>query len=282
MSSPMKRIHIVGSSPRSGTTLLNEVMAVCFEIDSFATYENTIYDWNYEAEVQLSKWPTDILRVAPLVHWMPNLYFVYCIRDPRDSVVSKHRADREKYWTTLTYFKNFAPIGRKFANHPRFITVKYEDFVSEPDKVQKHLMKSMPFLRKRADFSKFHEIADPSDDSLNALRGMRPILPVSVGNWRQHLPRIAGQIELHGDITPELVISGYEKDATWLEELKEVVPDTSPSHSPEYLDAAGIKERLRGHFRKSLYVWLRQFKLGRFVLRRFGVGWRDMQTSHYP
>lgn len=281
-SREMKRIHIVGSSPRSGTTLLNEVMAVCFEIDSYAAYENPIYDWNYDAEIQLSKWPTDILRVAPLIHLMPNLYFVYCIRDPRDSVVSRHRADKEKYWTTLTYFKNFAPIGKKFQDHPRFITVRYEEFVSNPDKVQRDLMERMPFLKKRADFSRFHEIADPSEASIKALRGTRPIKPVSVGSWRKHLPRVAGQLELHGDITPMLIEYGYEKDDSWKQALDGIQPDTSPSHSPEFLDDATIKQRLNGHYRRSLYVLLRQFSIGRFLLRRFGISWRDMQTSHYP
>ncbi len=272
----MKRIHIVGSSPRSGTTLLNEVMGVCFDIDSSAAYENPIYNWNYEADIQLSKWPTDIMRVSPLIHLMPNLYFVYCIRDPRDSVVSKHRADRTRYWTSLTYFKTYAPIGKKFADHPRFVTVRYEDFVSEPDKVQAYLMERLPFLKKKADFSRFHEIANPSVASNKALRGTRPIAPISIGNWRNHLPRIAGQIKQHGDITPILTEYGYEKDASWLEELKHVEPDTSPSHSPEFLDKKMLRNRLRGNFRKSVFVWMRQTRFGRFVLRRFGVDWQKM------
>jgi hypothetical protein len=35
----VKRIHIVGAGPRTGTTLLAESMAACFAIDVFEPHE---------------------------------------------------------------------------------------------------------------------------------------------------------------------------------------------------------------------------------------------------
>ena len=38
----MERLHIVGLGPRTGTTLLAECMATCFEIDAFEPHEASL------------------------------------------------------------------------------------------------------------------------------------------------------------------------------------------------------------------------------------------------
>jgi hypothetical protein len=59
------------------------------------------------------------------------------------------------------------------------------------------------------------------------------------------LPRIAGQIALHGSIAEDLVEFGYETDDRWLAELEGIEPDTSPSHWPEYFTRETIARMLR-------------------------------------
>lgn len=90
----MKRIHIVGCGPRSGTTLLCEMMIACFEIDLYGKHENTIYTrpWRH-AELFLTKKPMDILVAESVLNVMSNLYVIFMLRDPRDMIVSKHGLD---------------------------------------------------------------------------------------------------------------------------------------------------------------------------------------------
>lgn len=60
----MKRIHIVGSGPRTGTTLIAEMMIACFEIDLHTEHEDSIYTWPpCRGNIFLTKKPRDILVI---------------------------------------------------------------------------------------------------------------------------------------------------------------------------------------------------------------------------
>ena len=95
-------------------------------------------------------------------------------------------------------------------------------------------MEHMSFLVKKATLSRFHQITYLTIDSFDALRGVRPISCVSVGKLRNHLPRVAGQLQLHGPITKDLIVFGYETDDLWHRELSGVDPDIAESHWPDY------------------------------------------------
>ncbi len=262
-SQAKKRIHIVGCGPRTGTTLMAEMAIACFEIDAYTEHEDSIYTCpTRQANIFLTKRPRDILVASPMLYLLPNLYVIYMLRDPRDSITSKHRQDRDRYWSTLRYWKAYTPYGRKLQYHPRFMTVRYEDLVSKPDEVQQYLMERMPFLKKRGDFTRYHEFANPSKQSLDALRGMRPVTATSVGKWREHLPRVAGQLQLHDKdaIIQDLIEYGYESDDSWLNELKDVIPDYSESHWPEYFTPQELKQRMRGKYIKALIAFLYQLE----------------------
>ncbi len=59
----MQRIHIVGCGPRTGTTLIAEMMAACFEIDLYPKHESSIYTRpTRPAKIFLTKRPRDILE----------------------------------------------------------------------------------------------------------------------------------------------------------------------------------------------------------------------------
>ena len=254
------RVHIVGCGPRTGTTLMTEIAIACFDIDLYTEHEDSIYTRPTQpANIFLTKRPRDILVAGPMLRLLQNLYVIYMLRDPRDTTTSKHRKDPDRYWASLRYWKTYTTYGRKLQNHPRFITVRYEDLVKKPDEVQAYLMQRMPFLQKRAAFSRYHEFAKPSKHSLDALRGMRPVDYTSVGKWRNHLPRIAGQLKLHGEkaIAKDLIEYGYETDDSWLNELKDVTPDCSESHWPEYFTPQELKQRMRGKYSRALVAFLR-------------------------
>ncbi len=269
----MKRVHIVGCGPRTGTTLMAEAMIACFEIDHYTRHENRIFmPPPGGGKIFLTKAPRDILVVGPLLRVNPDLYVVYMLRDPRDMITSRHWRDPERYWAGLRYWKAYAPCGRRLKNHPRFITVRYEDFVSNPDKVQGKLIKRMPFLKRKALFSRYHEIAEPSKDSVDALRGVRPISPVGIGSWRNHLPRVAGQLQLHGSIVRDLIEHGYEKDDSWLNCLEGVEPDIRQSHWPEYFSRQDLRRIQRGRYTEMVKTVMRRAGLNPSTLKeRFSL-----------
>jgi hypothetical protein len=122
---------------------------------------------------------------------------------------------------------------RRLAKHRRFLLIRYEDLVRDPDRIQALLAARMRFLRPTARFSEFHHIASPSAKSLAALGGLRSIDTAGIGRWRRHLPRIAGQLVIHGPITRDLIEFGYEADDRWLHLLDGVEPDLTPSFWPE-------------------------------------------------
>lgn len=258
----MQRIHIVGCGPRTGTTLIAEMMNACFEIDLYTEHEDSIYAQpTRDANIFLTKRPRDILVAGPMLRVMPNLYVIYMLRDPRDMITSKHGKDPERYWASLRYWKTYTPYGRKLQKHPRFITVRYEELVTQPDEVQAYLMQRMWFLKKRARFSRYHELAQPSKEYLDALHGVRPVTPASVGNWRKHLSRVAGQIQKHGAIAQDLIEYGYEPDDSWLKELKDVTLDTSESHWPEYFTKKDLNQRMQGKYLMATFALMRLFNV---------------------
>jgi len=232
----MKRIHVVGVSPRTGTTLMTEALKTCFEIDYSTDHEDHLYTRAPgQPDIFLSKLPSGIMRVGPSLKVDPNLYVICLIRDPRDIICSKHNKDPNRYWAGLKFWNTFVPELKKMSSHPRFIPIKYEDFVTDPDSTQQQIAEQIPFLKQLAPFSEYHNVAKVTDKSMEALRSVRPIKPTSVGRWRKHKARIAGQIQQHGSISEDLIAFGYEKDNRWLNELNDVEPDLTPSSYPEFM-----------------------------------------------
>ena len=243
-----KHIHIVGCLPRSGTTLLTELMITCFDIDGHTDHEYSIFkEYTRPYNILCTKKPSDIKRVDYPLEINPDLHVIYMLRDPRDAISSRsHRNNSrdKKIWGNLQEWIRHQEIADKLSANPRFITVRYEDLVTAPDKVQDELLSRLPFLRIKENFSEFHKIARPSDKSAAALGGARPISPSSIGNWRAHKPYIKAQIEQYGDISRTLIRLGYEQDVAWLNELADVIADNSEEPS-------GKKSRLKEFWTQS-------------------------------
>jgi hypothetical protein len=242
-----QRIHIVSCAPRSGTTLLRALMHLCFEIDGYSEHELSILDQpDKPYDIFLSKKPREVRYVAPLLDLDPNLWVIYMYRDPRDTIVSRHRKAPDKYWTNLGVWKEQRTFVESVRNHPRFLTVRYEDLVEDADKIQDWLMEKMPFLKKRVRFSEFHTVPEISEYTLGEIGGRRPIVPASIGSWRKHKPRIAAQLALHGPVSAELIDLAYEKDDAWLRELEGVTPDNGENRAP---DSPSVRQRIEEWWR---------------------------------
>jgi hypothetical protein len=245
-------------------------MKVCFDIDAYCSHERRIHNVppSEGGNIYLSKAPKDVLVVGPLLRVNPKLYVIYMVRDPRDIITSKHESDPDKYWTGLRHWRTYTRYAERIEDHPRFITVRYEDFVRSPDSTQEKLHRRMPFLEKVAPFSCYHEVAEPSENSLNALGSVRPIAPTSVGRWRDHLPRVAGQIEIFGSITDDLIKYGYEEDDSWEGILEGVEPDLTASHWPdEDFAPSDIAKRRRGLKRAVIKMLLERIGINVWGVR---------------
>lgn len=254
----MKRIHIVGCSPRSGTTLLTETMISCFEIELYEKHEASIFQQPpREENIFLTKRPADICIAKLALMINPDLYVIYLLRDPRDIICSKHAKDPDRYWAGLSFWNTYSSYGHRLQKHERFIEIRYEELVSDPDKVQAELMERMRFLVKKTPFSNYHKLASPSAESIAALGGVRPISTARIGNWRNHHPRVVGQMRLHNakSLAKDLIEYGYEKNGAWLKELEGICPDTTPSHLPDIFNRKMIKV-IRGHYVKGLATML--------------------------
>lgn len=231
-----KHLHIVSCAPRSGTTLLHEVMATCLKVDKHYDHEIRFHKaWAASGQVLLTKRPKDTLYVPELLATDPEFYVVYLLRDPRDVIVSRHAKDDSRYYVNIRVWRELDAIARRVDSHERFLTLKYEDFVSEPDRVQDAICQRFSWLESRHDFSQYHRHAVVSAKSERAMHGVRPIAPTSVGRWRQNLPRIKGQHEIHGSLTPDLVTRGYESSGDWERCLESVIADSAPSVYAERL-----------------------------------------------
>jgi len=251
----MKRIHIVGA-PRTGTTLMLELMVTGFEIDGYASEETSVLTYpQREFRVLLTKNPRDHAAVVPLLALDPEQWFIFMLRDPRDMLVSRHGRAPDRYWSGLNpwraAWRNIADVRQ----HSRLKVVRYEDLVAAPDVVQTQIAEFLPFLRTRARFSEFHRHSRPSRQSAEAMGPLRPIDGDSVGAWRRHKPRVVAQIQRHGPISQDLIDAGYERDDAWLQELEGVEPDRSPGFWPE-LEMEEYVRRLRQAFEAELPGYL--------------------------
>ena len=231
-----KHLHIVACSPRSGTTLLHEAMVACLHIDRYHRHELRFHKARARpGEILLTKRPKDTRYMAAVLRAVSEFYLIYLLRDPRDVIVSRHGRSRELYYTNIRIWRENQAAAQTFTANPRCLSLRYEDFVRDPDAIQQHICARFPWLRVRHPFSKYHLHAQVSEASRQALRSVRPISPASVGLWRDNLPRIRGQQQIHGSLTPDLIASGYESDGAWESCLAGVTPDAAPSRYPEFL-----------------------------------------------
>ena len=214
----MRRIHIVGVNPRTGTTLLAECMRLCFEIERSAAHEERLHRLRRCTGVYLTKTPQDLRYLAPRLWLDPRLHAICMVRDPRDTVISKHGSEPDDYWkhTSIGRFKEGWALVQRHADHPRFLWIKYEDLIARPDEVQDRIAARFPFLRKTGRFSEFHSMGEVSAGSQLALNGVRPIDGGNRGKWMAHKDRLREKLEEGGPIDDELIQLGYEVDRDWM------------------------------------------------------------------
>ena len=214
------RIHITALSPRSGTTLLTELMFACFDIDAACAHESSVFKRPIqEFQIYCSKDPNDLSSVHWALRLDPTLWVICLIRDPRDVIVSMHAANPKKYCTNLGVWKHGFSSSRRLREHPRVLTLRYEDLVRNPLETQRTIQNQLCFLEPLSSFADFERIALPTPEAGRAMNGLRPIAQDRIGTWRLNKNRLVAQIAKHGSIGSILQEVGYEMDDSWKAEL---------------------------------------------------------------
>jgi len=231
-----RHLHIVACSPRTGTTLLHEVMVTCFRVDKHYDHEIRFHQVTGEdGQIVITKRPKDTMYMPAVLEDDPELFVIYLMRDPRDTICSRHGKNKSIYYSNIRLWRQMHGYARQMAGHERFLEVRYEDFVSDPDATQQMIADKFPWLEKIHKFSGYHEYATVSEKSKTAMHNVRPIAPTSVGRWTRNPGRIMAQQMIHGSLTPELIECGYESSDAWEKVLEDVEPDTTRSLYPEKL-----------------------------------------------
>ena len=244
----LKRIHLFGSGPRTGTTLLYELMSTCFEIDGLIEHEAHVSDNpRKKCNIFLTKHPSGFFAINTAMKFNKRLYGICIIRDPRDAIISYHGSLKQKYWASLRYWIEFLKAYKTLRDNTNILFISYEDLVKSPDKTQNLLIKSFSFLNKKVNFSDFHNFTKPSSKSKLALKGVRKVAPKE-SEWMNHLPRIKQQILIHGDISKSLIAFGYEKNDEWMTKLNDVEAIDYDSYWKEYFTKKDLfKRKLIGY-----------------------------------
>jgi hypothetical protein len=250
-------LHIVGC-PRSGTTLLAEMMSTCFQVDGCSEHEESIFKLQPDFDgLYLSKKPNDILWLERLLEFDARLFVIALIRDPRSVICSIHAGHPGMYFCNYPVWKRAEKGLCRIRNHPHVLVVSYENLVSAPDESQNAIAKAFPFLVHRHAFSEFHLYASSSQKSINALGGIRAVDKSRKTGWMAHLPRLKQQIVRHPAMLDDLVHYGYETDNDWLRVLDGIEARTYPCR---YSDRGEwfkhIEQSLR--YRKKIAHYLRQ------------------------
>jgi hypothetical protein len=245
---PRRRLHVVGC-PRSGTTLLAELIATSFADVGHDEHELSIFrPAPPSSPTYVSKKPMDVKRIAPLLRADADLFVIGVHRDPR-AVITSQIDGEGRYRISYDRWERCITSARALAGHPRYLEVEYERLVRDPDAVQADIEARFPFLERRHAFSDFARHAQPSARAAIAMGGVRALDANRNARWHRHLPRVKAELLRHPRMLDVLVELGYEPDAAWTRVLDDVVPDPQPVKSRwrslfEELDAS-MRYRLK-------------------------------------
>ncbi len=211
-----KRIVICGS-PRSGTTLMNELMR-CYSDTFVMNREEYALRFPYllpNKKYIVTKHPLDFMSFDAIIDTFRDPFIVFLLRDPRDVIVSKHYTNKDRY---LVNFQTWKKALHAFndLNYENKMLVRYEELIKNPEAVQQRIAHRLQ-ISISGDFSEFHTKSEKRHRDIKALGGIRPIDPENVGKYmqEQNRARIKGQLERFPELSDYLIEYGYEKDKEW-------------------------------------------------------------------
>lgn len=185
-----------------------------------AERESKKLEWQWENGKEL------ILKGPHLIMLKPERP-VILVRDPRavvTSVMSAHREPNHNYFMGLEgrgkqagIYEIFEVIRDHYSKHDHLL-IRYEDFVADPDKTQGRIGEywGLEYSRPWSEYPKDWRIPNVGrwEDKLNGVR------EYDFGHdWSGHVSRVRKQLKQNPQMQEILEYFGYEKDATWQEQL---------------------------------------------------------------
>jgi hypothetical protein len=172
---------IIGSAPRSGSTLLNAILSVHPDIYAIKKQTYAFERWvqagdgyKIEREDRLyreflyrkipkeairwsEKTPKNIITFDKILDFYPDALLIHLVRDGRDVVTSKHpRHTPDQYWVSAERWIRDVSFGLTFKDHPRVLTIKYEDLILNYNETIKKLCDYLS-LTIHPNFSDWHK-----------------------------------------------------------------------------------------------------------------------------
>jgi hypothetical protein len=219
-----RRLHIVGIA-RSGTTMVHYAMAA-FEGTVLTDLETSVWAWPTTRQalgfalspaparqVLVSKRPygwyhEEELKRLTWSHDRHGAGVMLMVRDPRDVLTSTRKDSRDRFYVELDRWVASARatewVHRRLDGRPRFLMLRYEDVVAEPDAVARRVAATFDLTLRpgieswgalRANLERLNLKADRTV----ALHGVRDFDRGSVGTWRRDTEETAYVASLLND-----------------------------------------------------------------------------------
>lgn len=198
----------------------------------------------------LTKKPPDTLHIHRVFAADEDLHVIAMLRDPRSVITSTHKIKPGVYFSGYKRWREYVDAIEPLRAHPRFLVIRYEDLVTNPDEIQAQVSGRFPFLEQQRDFSAFPEGANvPEGLAAMSLNGVRAFDASRIHGWKEHLARVNGQLRDHPNMVQDLIDAGYETDDEWTKLLVD-----SDLYTQDYKDSGpSFLRRLESNFR----FWLK-------------------------
>jgi hypothetical protein len=240
-----RRVHVVGCH-RSGTTLLAQLLWYGFRFDARAEHEASLFNtMPHGVDLYLSKKPPDTVRINRVFLKDPDLFVIAMIRDPRSVITSRHQRRPDAYFSSFWRWEYYLRAIQAVESHPRYLSLRYEDLIREPNLVQQCIGERLRFLERRRAFADYPDGANVSTKARISLNGVRRIDAGEAEPWRRDLGRVKAELARHPSLATWLVRLGYEKNDEWTRFLDGVspTPQTYKSERPHLLRRAETAAR---------------------------------------
>ena len=164
------------------------------------------------------KSPVNLTAIESIIKYFPNAQFIHIIRDGRDTVCSIRNhppSFGNKYnvnpWAkSIQLWESWVRQGMIWRNDPRYIEVKYESLINEPEQTLKVLFNWLGEPWQEDIITKAISTKVPSHPSVS-----KPINHDSHGAWRAKLPQEARSL-FYGSANDLLIELGYVENNSWI------------------------------------------------------------------
>lgn len=199
---------VIGSAPRSGSTLLNAILSAHPDIYAIRKQTYAFEKWKlagdqYDMERKdrlyrefiyrkipktairwCEKTPKNIITFDKILDFHPRALLIHMVRDGRDVVTSKHpKHTPDQYWVPAERWVRDVTFGLSLEDHPRVLTLKYEDLILKFDETI-HKICNYLSLKYHPNFSEWENHATIRT-SKHWNSSVQKIYSGAVGKWEK-------------------------------------------------------------------------------------------------